>query len=68
MFKRLKEKLKASTTSATMGVAGGLVALGVILNEHPEVIKALVPEHYQGISIAILGVVVALARMRTLGK
>lgn len=64
----LKRKTKASVKSATMGVAGGLVGVGLWVQSNPEVLRALVPDNYEGVAIALVGLVVAVARLRTAGN
>lgn len=70
MFKKLKNKLKASTKSTTMGISVGLVAIGGVLSTEQglTLIRTIVPEGYEGLAVAIAGVIVALARMRTVDK
>lgn len=71
MFKKLKSflgrKAKAATKSATMGVAGGLLALAAFLQSRPDVVEAVVGQGWGGIVVAVAGVAVAVARARTLG-
>lgn len=67
-MKWLKRKLKASVGSATMGVASLIVAIGVWAQAKPEMVAALVPDNWEGVTLAALGLVVAIARMRTVDK
>ena len=71
LFKRLREKLGAGAGSATVGVACAIVAVGVGMQASPAVenlVKALTPDNYEGMVVAALGLIVAIARFRTLGK
>jgi hypothetical protein len=68
VFDKLKDKVSSGATSATIGVAGIIVALGVFLQTRPEIIQAIVPDNYEGLTLSLVGVLVALARLRTLGK
>jgi len=71
LFKKLKEKLGAGAGSATVGVAGAIVAVGVGMQTVPAVdniVRALTPDSYEGMVVAALGLIVAIARFRTLGK
>jgi len=61
-------KAKAAVKSTTVGFAGALVGIGVWAQANPEVLAALVPEGYEGVTLAAVGLVVALFRMRTAGK
>lgn len=72
MIKKLKElaarKIKASFGSTTMAVAAAVVGVGVWLQENPDVLRVLVPENYEGVGVAAIGLLVAIARLRSLGK
>jgi hypothetical protein len=72
MISKLKQwalrKVKASFGSTTMAVAAATVSVGVWIQQNPDLISALVPENYEGVSIAALGLIVAIARMRTVDK
>ena len=71
LFKRLREKFGLGLSSATIGVAGATVALGTAMQASPAVdnlVRALVPDNYEGMAIALLGLIVAVARFRSLGK
>lgn len=72
-LKRIRDKITSSGVlkSATIGVAGTITTVGVAMQASPEVealVKAFVPDNYEGMVIAALGLVVAVARFRTLGK
>lgn len=64
----LARKALGSLGSATMGVAAAIVAVGAWVQMHPDVLSTLVSERYRGLALALVGVVVALARLRTVGK
>jgi len=66
MLNKLKAKLQASTSSATIGVAGGVVGVAVLLQTYPGLIN-VVPEQYRPLALALIGVAVAVARLRSLG-
>lgn len=69
MFKKLKEKLKVP--SATVAVGGTIAATGMgifLLPGMDKIITDLVPDRYDGLAVAVLGLIVAVARLRTLGK
>ena len=68
LVKFLKRKLKASLGSATMGVASLIVAIGVWAQAHPDMLNTFVPDKWEGVVLAGLGLVVAIARMRTVDK
>ena len=62
----LKSKALGAVGSATMGVAGLIIAVGAWVQAHPEFLAAVVPAQYQGVALALVGVVVAVARLRSL--
>ena len=64
IFKKIKDKIVGS---ATLQVAGGMVGLGVLIQQYPDIIN-IVPENYRPLVLSLFGVVVAIARLRTLGK
>lgn len=79
MFKKIVNKIKekaavkaaSSLGSATMAVASSVTVAGLFIQFSPELqdlVTDLVPDKYDGLAVALLGVVVALARLRTLGK
>jgi len=63
MFKKwLARKAKAAIISTTVGVAGGIVGAGAWLASNPQAFSFL--GDYQGLALSIVGVVVAIARLR----
>ena len=62
----LASKAKAATTSATIGVATGLVGVAAWVQLHPEVATAVAGNGWGGVVVACAGVAVAIARARTL--
>lgn len=68
-MKFLKRKLKASFKSATMGVAVVFVLpLASWVQTHPDLVMKIIGQGWGGIAVAVGGVIVAIARMRSLGK
>lgn len=63
----IKRKAKASARSATMGVAGGIIALAAWAQANPEIVAALAGD-WAGVVLAGIAFAAALARLRTLGK
>jgi hypothetical protein len=66
--KFLVAKAKGSLKSTTMGVAGLIIAAGAWIQANPEILNDLIAERYAGVAISVVGLVVAIARMRTAGK
>lgn len=62
----IRRKAVASVTSATMGSAAAIVAAGVWVQNNPSSLALL--GDWQGVGLAVVGLVVAVARMRTLGR
>ena len=71
MLKRLKaffaRKAKGAVRSSTMGVAGLTIVAGGWIAAHPDLISTLAPK-YQGVILAVVGLLTAIARLRTAGK
>lgn len=63
MLKKLKEKLFGLGRSATGGVSVGIIGLGVWIQSNPDALVVL--GSYQGVGLALVGLAVAIARMRT---
>jgi ABC-type Fe3+ transport system permease subunit len=68
--KMILSKLRSSAKSATIGVSSLAVVSGLVVQYSDQLgpfLASLVPEQYGGLTLAVFGVVVALARLRTLG-
>ena len=74
MLQKLKELILVKLglgTSATMGVAAMIMAFGVAYQTNPETqafVNSMIPDSYEGLFVSLIGVVVAVARFRTLSK
>lgn len=62
----IKRKTKASVKSATMGVAGLVIALAAWAQANPEIVAALAGD-WAGVVLAVIALAAAIARLRTLG-
>lgn len=68
--KIMLKKLRSALGSTTIGVAGATVLTGLLVQYSDQVgtiLVSLVPMQYGGLVLSLLGVVVAIARLRTLG-
>jgi hypothetical protein len=72
MLKKLKERLAGTAlSSATIGVAAAIISFGTAYQTSDQVkaiTNAIIPDSLEGVFIAALGLAVAIARARTLGK
>jgi len=61
------KKAAGAVRSSTIGVAALIVTVGGWVQLNPEFLS-FIPEQFQGVAIAAVGLVVAVARLRTAGK
>jgi hypothetical protein len=66
--KFLVAKAAGSLKSTTMGVAGLIITAGAWVQANPEILDDLISERYVGVAVSAVGLVVAIARLRTAGK
>jgi len=64
----IARKAKGAIKSSTVGVAGLIVTAGIWMQANPEIIGAVVPDGFEGVTLAVVGLFVAIARLRTAGK
>ena len=62
----IKRKAAGALKSSTVGVAGLIVSLGVWITANPAIFE-MVPESLRGVALAVVGLLVAIARLRTAG-
>jgi len=62
----IKRKAKASAKSATMGVAGLVIALAAWAQANPEIVATIAGD-WAGVILAGIAFAAAIARLRTLG-
>lgn len=62
----IARKSKASVKSATMGVAGLVIALAAWAQANPDIVASIAGE-WSGVVLAAIAFAAAVARLRTLG-
>lgn len=64
----IKRKSKGAVRSSTVGVGALILAVGLWVQQNPDTLALVLPDGYQGHVMAVVGLVVILARLRTAGQ
>lgn len=68
IIKWIVKKLVSARRSATIGVATGLLAGAVWIQNNPDIVIQVVGAGWGGVVVGLAALAVAVARLRTLGR